>query len=427
MLSTVLIIDKRKELSTKYKKCLESLEITSYVARTLKDGISEIQNLEPDIIIVSDSIDEDLAVFCKRIRALTYNTRPIIIGVSKSADFNDRIKILESGADDFLSEPVNMEEFKSRIKAHLRREIESNLDNKTLLPSGKYVIKNLKRLLGKINKQAVLLIGLDNLDSYKRRYSEVAGDKLVQTLVAIIKSTLSEEDFLGQLNDEDFIVITNSYSAEKMAEFLSFAFDTVVPKFYSGQDVARGYMLMQGDRLAGMRANFVSIQISGVMENFEFASKVDGLLEKLYSLKKMAKLPAGSNYIMDRIKLAGDNSADGNYVNNKIYIKEPDEALALLLRTTLELQGYDIADEIDLESSNQPVVMIIDARDDLSELEFCREMKSMKNFVNTTVIVTSTVHDKTAVLDAGADLYLPKPYEISDLIRWVEYFLRHRI
>ena len=48
----------------------------------------------------------------------------------------------------------------------------------------------------------------------------------------------------------------------------------------------------------------------------------------------------------------------------------------------------------------------------------------MKNFVNTKFIVTTAVHDKALILDSGADLYLPKPYEISDLIRWVEYFLK---
>ena len=135
MLSTVLIIDKRKELPAKYKKCIDSTEAHTIITRSLKDGLLAIQELEPDMIIVSDSIEEDLSVFCQKIRALTFNFRPIIIGLSKSADYLDRIKILENGADDFISEPVNIDEFKTRIKAHLRRDIESNLDNKTLLPN----------------------------------------------------------------------------------------------------------------------------------------------------------------------------------------------------------------------------------------------------------------------------------------------------
>jgi toxin YoeB len=146
MFSKVLIIDKRRELSTKYKKSLEDGEISVTVAKTLKDAIVGLQEQEPDLILVSDSIDEKLTDFCEKIRALTYNTRPIIVALSKSADSGDRILTLESGADDFLSEPVNIEEFKTRIRAHLRRDIESNLDNKTLLPNKKIVEKTLKRI-----------------------------------------------------------------------------------------------------------------------------------------------------------------------------------------------------------------------------------------------------------------------------------------
>ena len=130
MQSVTLIIDKRLELSTKYKKLLESETNKVIISKDLITSIKLIQDKEPDLIIISDSFDDDLSDFCKQVRALTYNMRPIIVAMSKSADFNDRIKVLESGADDFLSEPVNSEEFKVRMTAHLRREYESNLDSK---------------------------------------------------------------------------------------------------------------------------------------------------------------------------------------------------------------------------------------------------------------------------------------------------------
>ena len=148
MLSNVLIIDKRKELSIKYKKSIEDTETSAVISRDLKDALHYIQHAEPDIIIISDSLEENLSDLCRKIRALTYNTRPVIIALSKSADTNDRIQILENGADDFLSEPVNIDEFKMRIRAHLRRDIESNLDSKTLLPNKKFVEKN--SLTGKL-------------------------------------------------------------------------------------------------------------------------------------------------------------------------------------------------------------------------------------------------------------------------------------
>ena len=420
MLSYVLIIDERKELSVKYKKTIDEEQTSAVIARTLKDAVALVQESEPDLIIISDSIDEDLSNFCEKIRTLTYNTRPTIIALSKSADTTDRIKVLASGADDFLSEPVNIEEFKMRIKAHLRRDIESNLNNVTLLPNKKYVYKAVRRLLHSENKLAILLAGIENLDNYKSVYSDIAGDKLLQTFAAITKSALDANDFLGQLDDKNFVIITNPYSAEKMAAFLTFAFDTVTPKFYSEQDARRGYTLLDGDKKAGMRANFVSVLIGGILDNYESISGVDGLLEKLFAIKKIARIPSGSNYAIDRIKLTGENSVIIPETNRSVYISEPDEALALLLRTTLELQGYEICETLD----NQPGIVILDSEDDMSGLKVCKDLKANLNFVNTKIIVTSTVHDKSAILNAGADLYLPKPYEISDLIRWIEFFFK---
>lgn len=423
MLSTVLIIDKRKELSTKYKKSLDGSEINTIITKTLKDALIMVQALEPDMIIISDSIEEELSGFCQKIRALTYSYRPIIIALSKSAEIEDRIGILESGADDFISEPVNIDEFKTRIKAHLRRDVENNLDNKTLLPNQKIVRKALKRTLT-IENQAVLYIGFENLENYKSVYTEVAGDKIVQTFIAIAKSALTETDFIGQYDEKNIIIITNKYNAEKLTEFLTFAFDTVAPKFYSETDTKRGYMLLKSERFAGMRANFVSILIGGILSGFDLIPSVNALIEKLTEIKKMAKIPTGSNYAFERIKLTASDSVINNTSNKNIYIQESDESLRYLIRTSLELQGYDVQENLDISSSIQPSIIIIDSGENLIELSFLQKIKSLQNFVNTKIIVTSNIHDKTKILNSGADLYLPKPYEISDLIRWVEYFFK---
>ena len=137
MQAVTLIIDKRRELSIKYKKILENKNNKVLISKNLIGAMKIIQDKEPDLIIISDSVEGDLSDYCKKIRALTYNMRPIIIATSKSAELQDRLEVLEIGADDFISEPVNSDEFLMRIKAHLRRELEANNDAKHIL-AGKF-------------------------------------------------------------------------------------------------------------------------------------------------------------------------------------------------------------------------------------------------------------------------------------------------
>ena len=56
-------------------------------------------------------------------------------------------------------------------------------------------------------------------------------------------------------------------------------------------------------------------------------------------------------------------------------------------------------------------------------IELCKKIRQNSDFDKTKLIVTSILHDKELILTAGADLYIPKPYEISNLIKWVEKLL----
>ena len=132
LVKVVLIIDKRKEQSTKYKKILENSDITVFVASDFAQALNFMNSFEPDLILISDSLDFDIKKALEQIRVLTYNTRPAVVALSKSNHIQDKIEILDAGADDFLSEPINSEEFKARVLAHLRRNFENSFSEKTI-------------------------------------------------------------------------------------------------------------------------------------------------------------------------------------------------------------------------------------------------------------------------------------------------------
>ncbi len=435
MQKQTLIIDKRKELSTKYKKLVENTENAVIISNSLNSAMKFIQNNEPDLIIVSDSIEEELSEFCKKLRILTFNTRPVIIALSKSAETEDKIKVLENGADDFLSEPINSQEFKTRIMAHLRREHDSNINIKTMLPNKAYSLKTLKRTIAKESPWACLLISIQNFHNYRELYSELASDRLIQTYCAIINSALEDEDFFGHLSDNEFLLITHPIRAEKIASFLTYAFDSVSAKFYSPEDAKRGYTILQGDEQAGRRSEFVFSTIGVISNEFRTFESTKEAINTLYQIHNLAKKPSGSSYAIERPKIGAKGSISEKEFNNKIWILEEDDALSFLLSTTIDLQGYDvqtlantqtISSLTDISFISAPAVIIIDAGniDTLLGLEICKKLKDDLRFKNTKIIMTSIVHDKEMVLNTGADLYLPKPYELLTLMHWVKTFIK---
>ena len=428
MQSVTLIIDKRKELSTKYKKLLDSKTNKVIISKNLISAMKLIQDKEPDLIIISDSIDSDLSDYCKKIRALTYNMRPIIIATSKSAELEDKLAVLENGADDFISEPVNPEEFIMRIKAHLRRELESNMDSKKFLPGKNYSKRALKRIVSENTFWAAMLVSIENFKNYKETYTELASDKLIQTYCAIIKSALSENDYLGTISENEFLIITDGLKAEKIANFLTFAFDSVASKFYSPQDNKRGFMLMRGDEIAGRRSNFVHTTIGIITNEFVQYKDSNMLMSSLIHIHKLADMPAKSNYLIERPCISAENSIN-NEVNNKVIIIENDEAMTLLLNTILDLQGYEVtvSNSYDTSIDTIPALIILDAGniDSLKGVEICKKLRQDHNFDKTKIIMTSIYHDKELILNAGADLYIPKPYEIPNLIKWIEKLLNN--
>lgn len=430
LVKVVLIIDKRKEQSVKYKKILENNDITVFIATDFAQSLNIINSFEPDLILISDSLDFDIKKATEQIRILTYNTRPAIVALSKSNHIQDKIDILDSGADDFLSEPINQEEFKARILAHIRRNIENGFSEKTMLFNSKISYKMIKRVLNNNDEWAIMLIDIDNLEFYRELYGELATDKLIQTYSAIIKTSIEPTEYVGQLSEEDFIIITKPDKAEKIANYLVYAFDTVVSKFYSKTDAKRGFMFMHGDDEAENKVNLVSTSIGVISNKYKKYTDIKQVISSLISTHKLAKYKSNSAYIIERPKISADNAIEEKEKNNNILIIEPDEALSILLEATARLQGYNVKIINEFEEvlskikDYNPSVIILDAgnTEDLKGLELCRALKFETENFKSNIIFTTTVHDKELVLNAGADLYLPKPYELSVIFGWIKKF-----
>ena len=417
----VLIIDKRLELSTKYKKLLEQIKIHAVVAHELTDSIKLLTRFEPDLILISDSIEGKLSDNCQKIKTLSSNIRPCIVALSKSEHLQDKLDVLKMGADDFLSEPIDSEEFKARINAHLRMIFEHNINEKTNFPSSKITFKIFRRTINENELFSALLIDMKYADAYREIYGGLAYDKMVQTLGAIINSAVDENDFIGQFSQDDFLVITHPMKAEKICQYLVAAFDSISPKFYSENDALRGYIITSGEDKEGSAVPLVKLNIGGISNEYREYSTAGQAINSLILLQKS---DTKSSFILERPKLSGNDSIENSRYNNNILIIEPDEALSMLLSSTLELQGYEVTalntfDDFDEINFGNYALVLVESGDkeDYKGLQICKKIKTENPKVK--VIVSNIYHDKEAVLDVMADLYLPKPYELSVLFKFI--------
>jgi len=428
----VLIIDKRKELPAKYKKNIELNGISVMLATNIETSLDILSDYEPDLILVSDSLDVPLVEAVKKLRMMSYPHRPCIIALSKSSELQDKLSVLDSGADDFLSEPIDSEEFKARIYAHLRRHYEGMICDITQLPDVKFSLKVLKRTLAQNDKWAGMLVKINNFEPYKEIYGELAADKMLQTYTAIITSALDECDFLGGLSNGEFLILTNPLKAEHIASFLVYAFETIVEKFYSDDDATSGYIILQGDDNAGKRVELVSTSVGVVSSEFQTYTTINSVISALFSTCKLAKTNLKSSYAVERAKISAQNAVLNKEFNNKLLIVEADEALNFLLKTTAEMQGYEVGTVNDYDGvfsavkDFKPAVIVLDAGDSdaMQGLEICKKLKQDDAFKDIKIVLSTIVHDKKLALNAGADLYMPKPYELLSVFNWIESLIK---
>lgn len=425
----VLIISNRKELSIKYKKIIENLEQEAIITKDLSEALSIMQHQEVEFIIVSDTIKEKLSEFIKKIRILTYNFRPIIIAVSKSGDLEDKIAALDAGADDFLGEEISKQEFQVRLKASLRRYIEGQINPVTKIANKNITIKAIKKsLLDKSNLSQIsyLLVKIRGIEAYIKTHGEIAGEKIIQTLGAIINSTLSKEDFLGHIQEKEFIIITNSFKAEKTASFLTFAFDNILSKFYSNDEFENNFTIQFSDDTNEEKEGLMRLSVCAV-EASETTDSFRQILNSLYELIKLCNNSTASTYIVDRIRLQGEVNFENK--KNKLLIFEPDNALACLLKNVCELNNIESnivfsKEEFEITYKKfKPSVVILDWGDRNSNTGLEIAKKISKD--NIKLIFSSSYLNKKEILKSGADLYIPKPYEIDEMISYIKKFLNN--
>ncbi len=87
-----------------------------------EDGLLLVEENEPDLIILDWMIPQLSGLeVCRRLKSNPKKRQIPVIMLSARAEDVDRVRGLETGADDYVVKPYSVIEFTARVKAHFRR------------------------------------------------------------------------------------------------------------------------------------------------------------------------------------------------------------------------------------------------------------------------------------------------------------------
>lgn len=118
----VLIVEDDEALCELLSYNLEKEGYRVGVSRDGEDAMLSAEETPPDLVVLDWMLPKVSGIeVCRRLRART-NTRntPIIMLTARGEEY-DRVRGLDTGADDYLSKPFSMTELFARIRAVLRR------------------------------------------------------------------------------------------------------------------------------------------------------------------------------------------------------------------------------------------------------------------------------------------------------------------
>jgi two-component system, OmpR family, KDP operon response regulator KdpE len=122
----ILVIDDEIQIRRFLKITLEAQGFAMHEATTGKDGLIQAAMVRPDAVILDLGLpDEDGLSILKRLRE--WANTPVIVLSVRGAE-QDKIALLDAGADDYLTKPFSAGELVARIRAALRHSLPAASD-----------------------------------------------------------------------------------------------------------------------------------------------------------------------------------------------------------------------------------------------------------------------------------------------------------
>ncbi len=304
----VLDEDKEKIIYKALVQIMEkekSIKVHNYKISEISEALVNI----PDIVVVNeDNINVDMENVFKQIKSNEDNSITPIIVLSSNKEQNHIIETLKNDVEIYLTKPVNDEilyySIMNIMKLLNRNRMVSPL---TGLPGNVQIQAEMKKRLSNGKSYAMIYIDLDNFKAYNDTYGFSNGDEMIKLTARVItknvmKNDENEQNFVGHIGGDDFVAIVEGDDYEQVCQNIIAEFDKSVEKYFSKEDVERGYIEVENRKGVMEQFPLTTISVGVVEVTPERFKNTLEIGEAGAAVKHLAKTIYGSTYVIDRRK-----------------------------------------------------------------------------------------------------------------------------
>lgn len=302
----ILVVDDDPNIRELIVETLGKERFVPIEARDGKEALRICEKEKPDIIVLDVMMpDLDGLEVCLRLRGDILTSHIPIILLTAKGMIEDKIKGMETGADDYMTKPFDPLELEARINMHLRRSIrDGEASPLTGLPGNRAIEENIESRIREGSKFAVCYVDLDDFKAYNDRYGFLSGSGVIkftsEVIVQAVEKYGNESDFIGHIGGDDFIVVTDVERAEKISQEIIKRFDAGIAAHYEPEDRLKGG-ITSTDRSGKVQFfPIMTITVAVVHNTYRVIDHPGKVAQIAAEIKKYGKKMEGSNYVFDR-------------------------------------------------------------------------------------------------------------------------------
>ena len=289
----ILVVEDDIDISNMLRIYFASQGYEVVVAGRGGEALERCRQQLPHVIVLDIMLpDIDGYEVCIQLRTNLRTSHIPIIFLTQKDDRSDRIRGLETGADDYITKPFDIEELRLRVQNAQRRAERESLTNPTTgLPSGKLIEEQLRLLMRRKN-WGLLYVGLPGIEAFNDVYGFVAGDEVLRFAALVMGEAVDKlgtpEDFIGHIGGDDFIIIVQSDRAKSIADTLVKRFNDEVGTHYDFKARQQGYIAYKGKDGSEQRAPLMVMAVGIISSDTQEFTDIREITEAAADARRRA-------------------------------------------------------------------------------------------------------------------------------------------